>query len=290
MLGCLDDTLVLTVHPAIPESCEGRWRFFSMQLAREALLFSDKQSIWLALTDPEELVEWCCDSADVDEFTYLLKGEGIFSGELGGSVLEWKDEQELSFIWTIAQEETNVYIRLSSDADSLGRAGTAGTRVVIQHEVSESLMPSVQDYERMERVWSIWLYQLAFWVERSRDVGRFPFANTLATRVEQSLDLEAGLDEVWDCVADTKIRENWTAEDFGPVVEESYGAQLTFAWPGEEDPSVLSWLFDPVAQDVTRVTIRHEGVPFGRGFDYNLRWWDCLLALARFAPKQSARI
>ncbi len=263
-----------------------------MEVRKEVVIAASPRRVWEALTSQVELEKWCCAEATVNEDEYVLKGREVFTGQLGGKRLSNHHEHELTFTWIIEGQASTVHIKLIPEKED-GFISATYTRVSVVH-TNIPVIP-IPGSERLtdkwffECVWILWQRHLKLWMERSEVPIPYDYSSLHKPLIEQSIVVDQEQDKVWEYFTNPDLRYRWLDLDIGEEIERVEGRKLVHSWKYEPYPSYVTWELEPLPDNRTLVTVRHEGLPIDYGFDHNFGWNDYLIALVQATAKPIIR-
>lgn len=233
------------------------------------------QEIYRALTDSAALEAWFSESAEVS----LLEKRYDFWGRFtpgtpdreGGRhpILEASPDQRLRYAWEFGEYGTTVDFRLRPHSDR--------TVVILQHtkDQAEAKVPwGGEDF------WFLSLENLRRYLD-GREVVRcdFSVAPTVYGDIEQSVEVDAPPERVFETLIDPQQLERWIASrarveprvggvyDIGwelsgtvKILELEPGARLVYSWAAYQDEpeTVVTWTLEG-SGGKTRLTIVQSG-------------------------------
>ena len=259
-----------------------------MDVYREMVVATSPKNVWRALTNAHDLRHWAGDPSESTTECYVLSGHTVFGGQMGGTVLQRREEQTLKFQWILAGLPTEVTIHIKPESHD----GGTFTRVVVEHRnVPEEVIPSAaSQYPQasFDVSWVLWLRHLALWAERAVVTGQFNYAAPLSAIVEQSVVIEADVNQVWRYITDPDLRKQWFDEPMGAEIHRIDHSQVTFAWI-QDSPGSVTFHVEPMPGQRTLVLVHHEGLNPSVLFDYHIGWQDYLVSLVRRASRPLIR-
>ncbi len=247
-----------------------------MEVKADRLMTVVPARVMRALTDPAELLLWCCEEPAVSGDTYRLSGRSVVLGAQGGRLLERNDEL-LRFEWIISGTATVVEIALEGEKQTGGIPATY-TRVRITHTgIPQGALPGAMFEESWECIWILFLRNLRSWVERGEAPGRYDFTAPTLPAVERHLVMSAPAGQVWRAIINPELRKRWLNDvEMGEVLAMEEGRYVKFDWP-QWGPSQVEWTVEPLSDGRCMVTVREEKAV--SAFDHHLGWHDFLVAL-----------
>lgn len=273
---------------------------------RKEIIPVPPRRVWKALTEPDELVQWWCDDAEVElqqGGSYRFSGNSVFGQtdeppKLATSVedaviTEFRPEERLQFRWTLDGTETLVTFDLENlmELTELRVLQTAD-----KAPASWALSDDAPNW------WWIALPNLRSHIENGRatlrvnyrdDAREPPFTlsadfTTFPWVIWSKLTLNEELSKWWsgDASIDLTGSREFTFGDakVGPqnVVDADEGRLLRHDWHwGDGPPTTIEWKIEDT-DDATRVTLSDLG-PWDSSVrrDYRLIYWASRLLLLK---------
>lgn len=249
-----------------------------MEVRASRLIAAAPEHVLRALTDPDELARWSGVEAEITDSLYLLRGESVPTGALGGRLLAASD-RGLRFEWPLAGEVSQVEIELEPVPQG-GDPPADYTRVSVHHRgIPKDALPARCPEESWQCLWVLWLRLLQGWVERAEALPRFSFRPPFGAVVERSVEIDAPPERVWAALVDPALRQRWLGVPLGPELRREEGRLLVCAFELEQPATTVTWRLEPLPGGRTRVTLREEGLTCD-AIDNHLGWHDWLVALA----------
>lgn len=234
------------------------------------------------LTNPYDLMNWASEHGESTQDRYVLTGNTVFGGQMGGDVLERQEEHILRFQWMFGGVATQVTILVEPEPQQYRNF----TRVTVEHpNVPDDFSPSEQsEYpeDSFQTSWILWLRHLALWAERAVVTGMFNYLDPLSVIIEKSVIIEADVRTVWRYITEPNEREKWFGEPLGEETNRVERNQVTYEWV-QDTPSTVTFHVEPMSDERTLVLVHHEGLASNVLFDYHIGWQDYLVSLVQAA-------
>lgn len=253
-----------------------------MDFTRGIVIATSPKNVWRALTNPYDLMNWASEHGESTQLRYVLSGSTVLGGQMGGDVLERREEHVLRFEWILGGQVSEVTILVEPEPQHYGNF----TRVSLEHRnVSDNFRLSEQSMypeESFHVYWILWLRHLALWAERAVVTGKFNYLEPLSAVVEKSVIIEADVKTVWDYITKSELRLKWFNEPLGPETNRIERSEITYEWV-QDTPSTVTFHVEPMSDHRTLVLVHHEGLESNLLFDYHIGWQDFLVSLVQTA-------
>jgi uncharacterized protein YndB with AHSA1/START domain len=246
--------------PAAVSGWIGRVTTDSMHLRTRVA--APPESVFEALTEPDELTEWLAESAEValDEGRYEFWGRYAPQGDRPRQrLIEAEPGRLLRFAWDLGDgEPSTVNIRLDPDDEDAdgGDADEGGSLVTVTHT-------GVPDPTALGCFWHVSLANLAAHCEGLQTMPPFDFSVPAQGDALVRIVIDVPADEVYTSLLDPAQVDKWAGGK--AVIEPEVGGRYDFGWDHgpvkivelEQDMVLAySWRYPDTPDTTVRWTLR----------------------------------
>lgn len=249
-----------------------------MEIQVERVMAANPAKVMRALTDPDQLVRWSCEQAEVGEASFRLTGPTLPTGALGGRLLE-RTADRLRFEWPLGGNPSLVELSLEA-VPQTGNPPADFTRVrVAHHDVPKGALAARWPEDSWQCAWALWLRHLTGWVERAEAAGPFAYTGPFNRTVERTLEMDAPAHRIWRALTEPELRQRWLTVPLGKELRREEGRLLACEFAlGDEPATTVTWTVEELPGNRSRVTVREDGLTW-EAIDNHLGWHDYLVAL-----------